>query len=133
MRQIKFRAWDKIGEQWIYFHVPWDFFTGSKVPESFDRWGQYTGLTDKNRKEIYEGDIVRHRKLDRPEDGIMYGLPEQFMGKRPREVRFEGYGFVPLAGWIDDALKDMEWEVIGNIYENPDLITAEIRPEAQQQ
>lgn len=83
---------------------------------------QFTGLLDKNGREIYEGDIVRHRKLYRLardlEDGIMFGM----MGNKPQEVKFEAHGFTPLAGWIDEAIKDMQWEVIGNIYEDKNLL-----------
>jgi YopX protein len=46
----------------------------------------------------------------------------RFHAREPREVRYEGCGFIPLAGWMDQALKDMQWEVIGNIYENPELL-----------
>ena len=62
MREIKFRAWDKIGNKW---------FVDLPVCIQIDREGelncfnggviyQYTGLHDKNGKEIYEGDIVNH-------------------------------------------------------------------------
>lgn len=54
MREIKFRAWDKIDKQYIYIERP------SQVPSNWAQvWEleQYTGLTDKNGKEVYEGDI----------------------------------------------------------------------------
>jgi YopX protein len=122
MREIKFRAWDYKNDRmrdWEDVSTNWAMHIlndpaklGCNSPASKTRTG----------KEIYEGHVVRHRKLNRPEDGVMYGLGEQLLDDRPREVKFEGCGFTPLAGWVDQALKDMGWEVIGNIYENPELI-----------
>ena len=74
---------------------------------------QFTGLKDKNGKEIYEGDVIRHRS--RNEYGSIQDVDT--------EVRWEGTGWNFLGG--NGAFPIVETdsgEVIGNIYENPELL-----------
>ncbi len=61
---------------------------------------QYTGLKDKNGKEIYEGDIVEH---------LIGGT---------LEVKWLNHGWTPFMSWHDVE----HYEIIGNIYENPELL-----------
>jgi hypothetical protein len=65
---------------------------------------QFTGLHDKNGKEIYEGDI----------------LPTRANGNHP--VVFDWGGF-KLDGWAIGAMHVDERAVLGNIYENPELLS----------
>lgn len=54
MREIKFRAWDKVNKRWIkQFNIDLLSINVSKLPNI--ELMQYTGLKDANEKEIYEG------------------------------------------------------------------------------
>jgi uncharacterized phage protein (TIGR01671 family) len=70
--------------------------------------GEYTGLKDKNGKEIYDGDIV-------PIDGYNGVVYRHECGD------WRADKFI-LWEWIDKSKHVNEWEVIGNIYENPELL-----------
>jgi len=107
MREIKFRAWDKIGKQGM---LGWSKIIETGIELFFkDNFGfelmQFTGLKDKQGKEIYEGDIVKQ------EDTI-------------NEVYFHKGAFkIGSTIWNPDYLQYPEGvEVIGNIYETPELL-----------
>ncbi len=104
MKNLKFRIWDKQFNKFLYqlpekHHLDWERFDVQ----------QFTGLTDKLGKEIYEGDVVRIK--DTNQKG---GLPEYLSLE---EVRYEDYRFIPF-----DQYPTKLTEVIGNIYEN-ELLT----------
>lgn len=81
--------------------------------------GQFTGLRDKNRIEIYEGDIVRWRR-----DGKLY-LVKFYAGMfyaSVEELNKGVYGGIPLHVLTVNEEDEYKCEVCGNIYDNPDLL-----------
>lgn len=74
---------------------------------------QFTGLHDKNGKEIYEGDIVQWE--DTVDDGYGCG----YLTKIQEEVIFGGGAYNPIS-----TMPSKYFEVIGNVYENPELLKA---------
>ena len=113
MREIKFRAWDKYYKKMRYKNlilVPTKVLNDCFCDEDLI-FMQYTGLKDKNGKEIYEGDIYN---INGEQGEIVYidGMfcLKPFAGKR-------------LATPIGLYLANMRYiEIIGNIYENKELL-----------
>ena len=78
--------------------------------------GQYTGLTDKNGKKIFEGDIVEGANFTVDDDG--YGV-----------VSFDDGAFEVsgnnITGTFHENYWGAEFEIIGNIHDNPELLKGE--------
>ena len=103
MRNIKFLAWNKDSEDMIYDWCCFDH-SGGQGKESDYVVMQYTGLKDKNGKEIYEGDIIQF----------------DFKGELKTSVIKEHS--LDYCYWMSLPMGRREYEVIGNIYENPELV-----------
>ncbi len=124
MREIKFRAWDNFFKQMYYFDfennievrsghlwiVHEEGAISSKSPSI--KIMQYTGLKDRNDKEIYVGDLVAVAdyanweglyKIIWDEKNLMYMLEDAY-GDKEKMCEFEHY------------------LIKGNIYENPELL-----------
>ena len=109
-REIKFRAWD--GEKMLspdYIDRKGvAYWRENSIPERSEKIMQYTGLKDKNGAEIYEGDVII--KTATENSYVSAPFVVQWLEKQA--------GFNVAKG------DHHYYEIIGNIYENPELLKA---------
>ena len=146
-REIKFRAWDKESKTMVFkpdadeFGYIKLFNDGSgtlileeengEVIKGIDlenlKLMQFTGLYDKHGKEIYEGDIVKHTAVEkynpnhsRNQLRVVEWRDQRFDdGTLPYEL---GWDFRYLGKGLSTIFKEEDIEIIGNIYENLELL-----------
>lgn len=146
MRVFKFRAWDKFNAQYWNseeYNNLGEFF--KKIQHFIDGGNdliieQFTGLIDKNGKEVYEGDIIKWKETRfHTQEQLEKDIPMPKFFISP--VLFTEGSFVVnstdilpenpeeyntfLACFFNDCMDfkfDFKAEVIGNIYENPELL-----------
>jgi len=148
MREIKFRAWDDVAKRMSYSSTEqFDDMLGFRF-DHFETdkpvYMQFTGLRDHNGREIYEGDIVTGPALvysiishwnngcERHGESRPFREPEQ--KRQLYEIRYHEASYklfergtnewtAVLNHHVSSMAKDLE--VIGNIYENPELLERE--------
>ena len=123
MREIKFRAWDRFKQRWSNYKINDDtvYFMDKNTGVWYGSYNkrykdfnlmQYTELKDMRGKEIYEGDILLDGNNKKPYKVIF----ENGSFRAEFEGDFEEYSF----DLIDVVAQGCE--VVGNIYENPELL-----------
>ncbi len=130
MREIKFRVWDLLENKYYFWDEIWyssallqanvvngigqetwiSFFgMATKNPNMICQ--QFTGLKDKNEKDIFEGDILKY-------SGHVFTKETEV-----KEIKFKDgcfcVGFIPLFNLYKNNI-----EIIGNIYQNPELLSS---------
>ena len=152
MREILFRGKRLDNGEWVHGFLTVD---DSETPNQFvidylmphkscygqtevdpETVGQFTGLTDKNGKKIFEGDIFRYyHEVQKPiydeETGVVSGY------KTSRIIRYKGYVTINELGVEINLSNNCQWwrhkngnqlarvKVIGNVHDNPELLEAQ--------
>ena len=124
MREILFRGKRMDNGNWIQgslftrmneaYIIPLPIIT-SKAKVDSETVGQFTGLTDKNGKKLFEGDIAKY--FDRFYRKTVYGAVEYRYGCYV--VHTFGSPNCPA---IDVVMNESDVEIIGNIHDNPELL-----------
>jgi uncharacterized phage protein (TIGR01671 family) len=134
MREIKFRGKRLDNGEWVYGYYYTQIITHAGNRKSRDHFmrteqniryevdpdtvGQYTGLKDKNGKEIYEGDIVESFDHGQVRQLYLVKFNKGCFGASLDNISFYFLTF--------DHVCVEQIKIIGNIYENPDLLSAEV-------
>ncbi len=129
MREMKCRAWDGNQRRFIYkcnwnnkLQMAYWYEGAMAVSVDADKVTWYTGLRDKNGKEIWEGDILKLYIYDTVYAIVKFG---EYCGMDFYDL--PNYGFYTKSVSDDMDMRPLveskDKEVIGNIYENPELIS----------
>jgi len=143
MRKIKFRGKRIDNGEWVYGYYYHDqrfkngyscqdvYIIRDKLDQDFEvdpaTVGQFTGLKDKNSKKIYKDDVCKYWMDSVWKHGYVFWNQGGFalkvfrMGVKTVDVVFKFQTFIPVPD--DGEIMTDQFEVIGNIHDNPDLIS----------
>lgn len=144
MRQIKFRLWDSKNNCWyeptfeayrgkveevmisprgrLTMRTMTELIDESMFPNRFELM-EYTGLHDKNGRDVYEGDIVHVW-----DNGVAVVIFDESLGRGQWMCKFKpafpdwDEWSAPLYGWLEGNVDGSVFEILGNVYENPELM-----------
>lgn len=118
MREIKFRAWHNISGIMCIDLTVWrnNISLDKYFKEKDFIFMQYTGLKDKNGKEIYEGDVIQYKEIQLPVVFRVWSFQVEYKDTSILLLTDLSIHSVMLKNKLIDL------EIIWNIYENPDLI-----------
>lgn len=129
MREIKFRTWSKLLNKMLSHEdlnktlknlTKIEYIAGIFLPLNSDNEiMQYTGLNDKNGNEIYEGDILKGTTKGNSDEILAITYVKWDRGQ------FDLFTEMTSDSWEDALFNYMQFfdvEVMGNIYENPELL-----------
>ena len=124
MREIKFRAKSKYNGSWYVGYIAEsegcaDYLCIDGEGVENETIGQYIGLKDKNQREIFEGDIVQYQRYKKKNYEVYFNERDASFGLRyfyDSGYDYPGMAFSEGVGYF---------EVVGNIHENPELLTKE--------
>ena len=134
-REIKFKAWDHDNDKMIFwtlndllvrFGDPKYQFNVEDRPSPLFNWLRYTGLKDKNGKEIYIGDLVKFinpMPIEAKEEvvEVKFVLEDAFLPYIYPFVNISSYNY-KTKHFEGFGVNSKDCEVVGSIYENPELL-----------